>query len=304
VHSLGKSALGRPASGWEKLVSRFIYASRFLKLIWKLRNDYDAVFVHMNQEYVLIGGLVWRLLGKQIFLWRNHLRGSISTGIAARLSKTVFCTSSRAFVAKYKNAVLMPIGIDVAKFSSKADSAPPESILFLGRLDAVKRPGDFIDALRLLANKKVVFHADIYGSPTVADSEFVKTLKESGASLVESGMLEFHPGLHSDLTPSVYSSHLAYVNLTPSGSFDKTVGEAMAAGCIVVAANDAVADILGPELYVRDYSVENVSSAIEVALSMSQEEVKTRKAAFRDYIQKEHSLDLLITNLVNAINAA
>jgi hypothetical protein len=29
-------------------------------------------FVHMNQEYVLLGGLIWKLLGKKLVLWRHR----------------------------------------------------------------------------------------------------------------------------------------------------------------------------------------------------------------------------------------
>src|SRR5438132_11490619 len=50
VHSLGKERGTR----W-----RISYALRFLILAWKLRNEYDAVFVHMNQDYVLIAGILW-----------------------------------------------------------------------------------------------------------------------------------------------------------------------------------------------------------------------------------------------------
>ena len=45
VHSLGK----------EDGVSRATYLLRFYKNIWQLRHEYDSVFVHMNQLYVLLG---------------------------------------------------------------------------------------------------------------------------------------------------------------------------------------------------------------------------------------------------------
>src|ERR1700733_6884068 len=67
VFSLGKEK----ESGGSKL----FYIFNFYKYIWQERNNYDAVFVHMNQEYVLLGGLFWKLLGKKVFLWRNHPKG-------------------------------------------------------------------------------------------------------------------------------------------------------------------------------------------------------------------------------------
>ena len=52
--------------GKERGVSRLEYTLNFYRLIWRERKNYDVVFVHMNQEYVLFGGLLWKLLGKKI----------------------------------------------------------------------------------------------------------------------------------------------------------------------------------------------------------------------------------------------
>src|ERR1700727_851881 len=71
VHSLGKEN-GR---------SRSKYARRFYRYIRMYRDEYDAVFVHMNEEYVLLGAPLWRLWGKRIVLWRNHKMGSWRTNI-------------------------------------------------------------------------------------------------------------------------------------------------------------------------------------------------------------------------------
>src|SRR3989344_3255575 len=51
------------------------YIVHFYRLIWRERKNYDAVFVHMNQEYVLLGALLWKLLRKKITMWRNHHAG-------------------------------------------------------------------------------------------------------------------------------------------------------------------------------------------------------------------------------------
>src|SRR3972149_3520538 len=48
VYSLGK---GKTASGFQLPAGRrFRYTIRFFTLLWRLRNSYDAVFVHMNPE--------------------------------------------------------------------------------------------------------------------------------------------------------------------------------------------------------------------------------------------------------------
>ena len=67
VNSLGKE-LG--------IQSRIVYAARFLGLVWKLRDSYDAVFVHMNQEYILLAGWLWKILHKRIFCGAIIIEGA------------------------------------------------------------------------------------------------------------------------------------------------------------------------------------------------------------------------------------
>ncbi len=57
----GKSTLPPTVSvlslGKEAGQSRLKYLWRFYRYLWRERQNYDTVFVHMNQEYVLLGAL-------------------------------------------------------------------------------------------------------------------------------------------------------------------------------------------------------------------------------------------------------
>src|SRR5690349_15894229 len=81
VHSLGKEKGKRSA---------FSYALSFFSLAWHLQGEYDAVLVHMNQEYILLTGWLWKLLGKRIYMWRNHSAGSFLTDTAAAFCDKIF----------------------------------------------------------------------------------------------------------------------------------------------------------------------------------------------------------------------
>jgi len=128
VHSLGKET-----SAGLRFMKRFRYVIRFYSLIWNLRKNYDIVFVHMNQEYILLGGFLWKLFSKKIFMWRNHYDGSILTDIAATFCEKVFCTSKFSYTARYKKTVLMPVGVDEeSAHMDESIARTPRSILFLG----------------------------------------------------------------------------------------------------------------------------------------------------------------------------
>lgn len=291
VYSLGKERTG--VSFQVSGVSKMLYAFHFYRYIWELRKNYDAVFVHMNQEYVLLGWKLWWLLGKRVVLWRNHKKGSVLTRLATLFSRTVCYTSPSAYVAGYGNAVRMPIGIDTDTF--KPNGRPdPRSLLFLGRLDAVKRPEILLKALDILGKKGVIFTADIVGDPTLGREAFARALKQRFSAVPN---VSFKPAVRNDEAATAYTSHALYVNLTPSGSFDKTIGEAMACGCIVVAANDVLRGVIPDELLVDADSPTSVARGIEAALVLPEERRVEIAEKSRAYILKEHSLPFLVEKL-------
>ncbi|HTR18382.1 MAG TPA: glycosyltransferase family 4 protein [Candidatus Paceibacterota bacterium] len=302
IHSLGKEG-GR---------SRLKYLFRFYRYIREFRGEYDVVFVHMNQEYVLLGWKLWWLWGKRIVLWRNHLKGSWLTWLATKVSHNVCYTSPEAFVATCKNAVLMPIGIDTGFFSpalrslgevGPSQTPKPDSILFLGRLDPVKKVDTFVRALKLLQEQGASFWADIIGDPTEAGSKYAHDVRNLATVLSIEGMLSMRGAVTNQEARDLFRSHAIYCNLTPSGSFDKTIGEAMASGCVVAAVNHVLQGILPKKLMPQDDSDEAAAQALRGALDMPEPERRALAQKSRSYIEREHSLSLLVERLFGILAA-
>lgn len=291
VHSLGKET-GR---------SRIKYIRRFFAYAWRYRSDYDAVFVHMNQEYVLLYGLVWRLLGKRVVLWRNHVRGSLATRVAGMIAHRVCFTSPEAYVAHFTNARMMPLGIDTRTFKP----SPPmqtEALLILGRIDPIKRVDECIEAVKLLDTARAL-HVDVYGSPSEGNEAYAKRVHALSHSLVEKGIVAFHgPVAHAE-TPALYASHSIYINITPSGSFDKTIGEALACGCLVVTANNAVREIIPTTLFIEEFTRSAIAQTIEAARTIEPAERKKITESGRSYIEERHSLTRLMLELLSDLRA-
>lgn len=265
VYSLGKERGSAPG---------FIYAIRFKWLAWKLRNDYDRVFVHMNQEYILIAGWLWKLLQKPVYMWRNHYVGSLLTDIAAGFCTKVFCTSKHSYTAKYKKTILMPVGVDLERFGG-AESASvvrvPNSILFFGRMAPVKRPDVLVDALSHVRQKGIPFTATFLGSPLPAHEEFYMKLKDRARANDPDGRIAFMPGIPNTDAPDAYRAHDVFVNATGSGAFDKTLFEAAASGCLVLAASDDFAAQAGPQAYF-DGTAEALAARLESLLMLPKPE--------------------------------
>jgi len=241
VYSLGKEKGSKPG---------IVYAGRFLSLVWKLRHEYDRVFVHMNQEYILIAGWLWELLNKPVYMWRNHYAGSWRTDLAASTCTKVFCTSKYSYTAKYKKTVIMPVGVDTERFSGQAISARiPHSILFLARMSPSKNVGILLDALEILKKNGTPFTASLYGDPLPGDALYYASLIERVHTSALSGSVTFHAGIPNADTPPIYAAHKIFVNCSPSGMFDKTLFEAAASGCLVLASSLDFRSLAGIDYY-------------------------------------------------------
>lgn len=298
VHSLGKES----ATG-SRLINRLRYITRFYFLALSLRKNYDAVFVHMNQEYILLGGALWKLLGKKIFMWRNHYDGSFLTDIAAIFCKKVFCTSRFSYTAKYKKTVLMPVGVD--EDSANLDeliARIPRSVIFLGRLDASKRPDLLIEALGILKNKGVDFTATFVGGASKIDSEYPAQLRAQVEKLGITNRVTFVGAVPNTETYRYYRSHEIFVNCSKSGMFDKTIFKAIACGCLVLAASRDFAVLVGQEFIFVDNDTEDLARKLRGFLEKESNE-RIMLIGILQRVLKNHRLPVLIKKIAEEIDS-
>ena len=271
---------------------RLLRALEVCSIAFGRRKEYEAVFVHMSQEFVLAAGWLWKMLGKRVYLWRNHYAGSILTDIAAAFSTKVFCTSKYSYTAKYGKTVRMPVGIDTDIFVLAADiSRNPNSILSLGRVAPSKKLHVLIEALALLKKRGVHFCASLYGSVHPSDEAYSASLKLNVSNFGLADIVMFHPGIPHSATPSVYNEHGIFVNLSESGMYDKTIFEAAACGTVVLAASKDLAE-LADERCITTGDSADIATKLEALLALSAEEREGLRAALRALAER-HSLAAL-----------
>ncbi len=288
--------------GKEQAPNRLAYIIQFYKLLWRLEGEYEAVFVHMNQEYVLLGGWWWRLRGRTIGLWRNHPNGSGLTRLAVFLANKVFCTSPFSFTARYKKTTLMPVGINTDKFKPlNGEIREKNSLLFLSRIAPIKHPEILIEALGLLKAKGIMAKTYFYGAALPKDQAYFNQLKARVLELKIEDVVTFHPAIPNYEAPAIYNQHEIFINLTPSGSLDKTILEAAACGCLLVITNQSLAGEIDERLIATSEKVEDVAQRIEFILNLAAEEKKRLSLELETYVAQKHSLNSLVDKLAQEI---
>lgn len=283
--------------GKDERVSRVTYIYRFYKYIWRERNSYDTVFVHMNQEYVLLGGFFWRFFKKKITMWRNHPLGDLLTKVAVFLAHKVFCTSEYSYTARFKKTSIMPVGVNTELFFQDTNiEKKKHSILFLGRISPVKQVDVFVEALIALDKQGMDFVATVCGNFMERDRAYYERVRSQAFVLEEKKKISFIDGVPNTQTPLLYNQHEIFVNLTPSGSFDKTILEAMACECLVLASNESLKGVLPEPFLFKENDVIDLAKKLKAAILLSSEERRNVAGDLREFAS-QHSIARLAEQL-------
>jgi len=284
--------------GKEERQSRLQYLIHFYWYVLYERNNYDAVFVHMNKEYVILGGVIWKLMNKKIFFWRNHKVGNFITDISVFLSNKVFCTSASSYTAKFKKTTIMPVGINTDLFVRKVEIVKkPRSILSIGRIAPVKKIEILIEALSEIKKKGVKFETSIYGDPLEKDIGYFESLKNKVIEYKLGDTVFFYPGVSNEETVHIYNSHETFVNLSLSGAYDKTIFEAMACESLICASSLDLKNIIDKNFIFEENNHMDLANRLEYILNLDQTTKENMGKNLRNTVIESHSLKKLVEKI-------
>ncbi len=238
VYSLGK----------EKGNSKFHYLIRFYSLIFTKRNEYDSVFVHMNQIYVILGGLLWKVWNKKVVLWYVHRQMSFTLCVAEKLADTIFTSSKESFQVESNKVHYVGHGIDSRNFvcGSNMRERDITTILYVGRITPIKNLETLVLAAALLREKVSSLTVTCVGNAiTESDEVYKQALKVSIQEKNLEGLVRFKSSVSNAEISKEYCKATLSVNLSPTGGWDKSVLESLMAGCPVFVSNTALTPVFG-----------------------------------------------------------
>ena len=244
VHSLGKEKPPRYAR-------RLVYAVRFKLLAWRLRHDYDAVFVHMNPEYVVLGGAFWRMNGKRIVLWYTHRAANLKLRIAIAFAHVVATAAPESLRIRNAKVRVLGHGIDTAQFIRPEGMSAfhtPLRLVSVGRITPIKNLDVIIEALGILRTRGISAELTLIGAATVpSDRAYEQKLRTLVSKRDLDEWVHFRGAVPYAEMPRMYGEQDISVNAAPTGGIDKAVLEAMACSVPAIASNEAFAALFGPE---------------------------------------------------------
>jgi glycosyltransferase involved in cell wall biosynthesis len=234
---------------------------------WCLRERFDAVFIHMNADWAYRLAPCWRQFGIPVLLWYAH--GTVTNRLhrAHAQAACVVTSTPEGFGIPSSKVRIIGQGIDTELFTTPALRPDTATIVAVGRVSRRKSVDLMLETLAWLkANApQHAFNLRIIG-PTLTrdDWAYAAELTESVKQKDLGRQVTFEgPRAMSEL-PAIYGSAFLHLNLSQTGSMDKTILESLACGCPTLTSNASVFTLFEPfpELIVRDRTPEAIGRQI------------------------------------------
>jgi len=295
--------------GNSKLFIKLKFIFLFYKYIWQERNNYDSVFVHMNQIYVLLGGLFWRFRKNKIALWFAHKSVNFSLRLSEKLVDVIFSASCKSFRLASKKLVVSGHGIDINKFlvKNKLRIDNKFKILTVGRISAVKNYETLIKAISLICEdksfiKNFQLEVNIVGGPLLReDEQYFDDLKNLVLEKKLEDIIIFIGSVPNKNIAKYYQESDLFVHSSNTGSLDKVLLEAMASGVLVLSSNDSGKAILqefGDKLIFDFHDAGQLAERIKGVVDLNIENKVQISKKLVKIVQDEHSLNKLIKKII------
>ena len=310
VKSVSKGPARESKNLWQT-IKKFIALRKIIK---SFGSEYDAVFIHMVPEYTLLRPIFWRRKHKKILLWYTHKSVTIWLRLANLIVNKIFTASKESYRLANKKVEVSGHGIEIERFARPVGPVRNSNelrLLAVGRTSPVKDLETVIQGLnelcKRLLNKNInpdnLINLTIIGKPLTEESNAYQNrlnqlVRQSGLSW----HINFTGGFPHSEMPLQYQRHDILIHTSQTGSMDKVVLEALAAGLIVVTSSEAYADLADGEL-------KNV--LFKFPLGDYQELAKTIEKIYKndilntipnqrgiDYVRKQHNLDNLVSKII------
>jgi glycosyltransferase involved in cell wall biosynthesis len=297
VRSAGKE------KGWS--VPRRIAVFYRLLLAALRESHIEACFSHMMPAFTVLAGPLLRARGIPVVTWYAHPSLTRTLKIAHHFSDRMVASLPTAYPYRRDKLTVIGQGIDTDVFSPGGPEADPPLVLCVGRLSPVKDHATLLQSAARLRDAGHRFRLALVGGPvTRRDDTYVRELRALAAGCGLDGLLDWVGPVPPASLPAWYRRCAVHVNLTRTGSGDKSALEAMSCGRPSVVANEGFRDLLGPHadgLWFPEGNAAALTGRLDALLRLTAVERTAMGVDLRARVAVGHGLDGLAARLIQVL---
>lgn len=267
---------------------------------------FHACFIHMNMEWAYRFYPCFRWFRIPVLLWYAHGHVSWRLRLAHLCVDRVVTSSAEGFRLPSTRTRIIGQGIDTDLFKPGDHTKLTGEVLHIGRISRRKRIELMIRAIAELKNmaSSEPIRLRLIGSPLTRDDrryegELMRLIEflDIGDRVMRTGHVPM------DALPQAYQSALVHLNLSTTGSMDKTVLEALACGCPVLTSNVAFKSLFMDE-GLNEFFVEHDSPPViaRQLLVIFRNRNRIDRVKLRSIVLGKHDLSGYVTRIFANLN--
>ncbi len=260
VEEMPRRPLGIP----RRLGSGFLILPQVERLIKKY--NCDACFIHMAHRWAYRFWPAFKRHNLPVVMWYAH--GAVNWHLKLALAAVDAAVTSTPEGLRLPSPKVHVIGqgIDAQLFSPPAARTPLPEVVSVGRLSPRKRPMLAVDALAALRaqDPTTPWRLKLVGPCLgAADEAHLKEVQQHITALGLEAAVDITGPLTQAQTVDLYKTARLHLNVSQTGSMDKTVLESLACGCPVVTTNEAFQAM--PEIFCPSSAAADLAKALLTA---------------------------------------
>lgn len=257
------------------------------------QHEVNACFVHMNHRWLVWLRPTLERLQLPILLWYAHGTVTPSLRTALEVASRVVTSSPEGFRIPSSKVRIIGQGIDSDLFDIPASVSERNDILYVGRMSRRKRIDLLLETFHHMRKSPAAsqIRLRLIGPELTRDDVvYGDEMRRLSAALGLQEVVDFVGPVRPQELPSYHASAFLHLNVSRTGSMDKTVLEALSCGCPALTSNEAFFAMLEdrPEFIVRDERPEAIAAQ---ALQLYAQRNAVDRQTLRKLVVGRHDLN-------------
>ncbi|MFW2437768.1 MAG: glycosyltransferase family 4 protein [Arenicellales bacterium] len=266
------------------------------------KHSINAVFVHMAMEWAYILYPGFKLLKLPVVMWYAHGSVTYRLRLAIHCVDRVVTSTPEGCRVDDKKIRVIGQAINTERFKIESNRLL-ENVLYVGRISQRKRVDLIYQVYKELHDVEgngdsICF--DIVGAPlNEEDLRYDSKLRTTIWQDRMEGNFKILGLVPYERIPDFYETAFLHINVSETGSMDKTVMEALASGCPVLTSNSAFFELLEeyPEFLIEDDRPEAIAEKVQ-HIYQRREQYNPHK--LRSMVQDGHDLDTYADRILSS----